>query len=56
LQRSSNGSTWSNLTPTFATKTVIKNVKRGAISYYRVRVITSSGTTPWSVALRVRAI
>jgi hypothetical protein len=56
LQRSSNGSTWSNLTPTSATKTVIKNVKRGAISYYRVRAITSSGTTPWSVALRVRAI
>jgi hypothetical protein len=56
LQRSSNGATWSNLTPTSATKTVIKNVKRGTISYYRVRVITSSGTTPWSVALRVRAI
>jgi hypothetical protein len=56
LQRSSNGSTWSNLTPTSATKTVIKNVKRGTISYYRVRVIESVGTTPWSDALRVRAI
>lgn len=56
LQRSSNGSTWSNLTPTSATKTVIKNVKPGAISYYRVRVVTSVGTTPWSVALRVKAI
>lgn len=56
LQRSTNGTTWSNLTPTSATKTVIKNVKPRAISYYRVRVVTSSGTTPWSVALRVRAI
>ncbi len=55
LQRSTNGTTWSNLTPTSATKTVIKNVKPGAISYYRVRVVTSVGTTPWSVAVRVKA-
>lgn len=55
LQRSTNGTTWSNLTPTSATKTVIKKVKPGAISYYRVRVITSVGTTPWSTAVRVKA-
>jgi hypothetical protein len=56
LQRSTNGTNWSNLTPTSVTKTVIKNVKPGTISYYRVRVITGAGTTPWSVAVRVKAI
>jgi hypothetical protein len=56
LQRSTNGTNWSNLTPTSTTTTVIKNVKPGAISYYRVRVITGFGTTPWSVAVRVKAI
>jgi hypothetical protein len=55
LQRSTNGTTWSNLTPTTVTKTVIKNVKPGAVSYYRVRVITSVGTTPWSDDVRVKA-
>ena len=55
LQRSTNGTTWSNLTPNKVTKTVIKNVKAGAVSYYRVRAITSVGTTPWSVAVRVKA-
>jgi len=56
LQQSANGTTWSNLTPDSATKTVISNVTPGAISYYRVRVVTSSGTSPWSAAVRVRAI
>ena len=55
LQRSTNGTTWSNLTPASATKTIIKKVKPGAVSYYRVRAITSVGTTPWSVAVRVKA-
>ena len=56
LQQSANGTTWSSLTPDSATKTVIRNVTPGAISYYRVRVVTSSGTSPWSAAVRVRAI
>lgn len=56
LQQSSNGTTWSNLTPDSATKTVITNVTPGTISYYRVRVVTSSGTSPWSAAVRVRAV
>lgn len=55
LQRSTNGTTWTNLTPDSATKTVIRNVTPGAISYYRVRVVTSAGTSPWSAVVRVRA-
>lgn len=56
LQRSTNGTSWTNLTPDSATKTVVRNVAPGTISYFRVRVITSRGSSPWSVAIRVRAI
>lgn len=56
LQRSVDGTIWENPTTTSATKMTIKGIKPGAISYYRVRVITNVGTTPWSDALRVRAI
>jgi spore coat protein CotH len=55
LQQSRNGVTWSDLTPDSATKIVIRNVTPEAISYYRVRVTTSSGTSPWSAVVRVRA-
>lgn len=56
VQRSSNGSTWTTLTPDSLTKTTIRNTTAGSISYFRVRVITSNGTSPWSTAIRVRAI
>ena len=56
LQRSNNGVTWQDVAIDSPTKTVIRNVAPMSISYYRVRVITSGGTSPWSFPVRVKAI
>lgn len=56
VQKSSNGVTWTDITADSSTKTVIQNVTPKSISYFRVRVVTSNGTSPWSVPIRVKAI
>lgn len=56
IQKSTNGITWTALQSSGATMISIKNLKAGTVRYYRVRVVTSLGTSPWSVAIRVRSI
>ncbi len=55
VQQSIDENTWVSLKLDSPTKTVIRNVTPGRVFYYRVRAVTSRGTTPWSPTVRVQS-